>query len=529
MTSTTTAARPQALAPDRSPLAPPIALAAVFAARARTTPERPALTFEGRTSTYADVARRIAQLAEILRVGGVQRGERVAYLGLNHPTFLEALVATASLGAVFVPLNYRLSGAELAYALTHSETHTLIADAAGAALVDPEKAALPVQRYLVVDGARNGWEPLEEAMGQAQEMAEPVDVQVDVHPDEPALIMYTSGTTGRPKGVTLTHANLWWNNICTVLALQISGADVSVVCAPLFHIGGLNVTTLATWVQGGHLVLHPAFDPARVLEDLVAMRATTMFGVPIMCQAIAGQPGFADADLSALRLIITGGAPVPVGLIRTYRERDIDLAQGYGLTEAAPIASFLTPEYALTKTGSAGRPMLLCDVRIADGDGNPVDTPGQIGEIEILGPNVTPGYWNNVEASVAAFNGDWLRTGDAGYLDDEGFLFITDRIQDMIITGGENVYPAEIEEVLFEHPAVAEVAVIGRQDERWGERVCAVVRLEPGHGVTLEELRDFAGSRVGRYKLPTEVIVIDELPRNAAGKVLKTELRTQFR
>ena len=445
-------------------------------------------------------------------------------MGQNHPAFLETLLATASLGGVFIPLNYRLSGPELTFALNHSQARVLIADSAGAALMDPEKGTLSVQRYLLVDGEREGWESFDEA----REGAQAADGIPEVHPDQPALIMYTSGTTGRPKGVTLTHANLWWNNICTVLALRIAADDVTIVCAPLFHIGGLNVTTLATWIQGGHLVVHPSFDPSKVLDDLVGMRATTMFGVPIMCQAIAAQPHFEAADLSALRLIITGGAPVPVGLIKIFQARGVELAQGYGLTEAAPIASFLTPEYALSKTGSAGRPMLLCDVRIVDSAGDPVTTPGRVGEIEILGPNVTPGYWGNPEATAAAFNGRWLRTGDAGYLDADGFLFITDRIKDMIITGGENVYPAEVEGVLFEHPAVAEVAVIGRQDERWGERVCAVVRVESGRSISLEELREFADGRLGRYKLPTELQVITELPRNAAGKVLKTELRTRF-
>jgi fatty-acyl-CoA synthase len=503
-----------------------IDLASVLERRVRASPARPAITFEGTTRTFAEVHDRVRRLARVLVDAGVGPGDRVAYLGTNHPAILEALFASAHVGAVFVPLNFRLAAPELAYALEQSGTSLLLADEGLAPLIDAERAALGgLPALLVADGtAPVGWGDAEAAMAAAV----PLDERVTVDPDAPALIMYTSGTTGRPKGAVLTHANVWWHNIGIVLGLDIAADDVSLICAPMFHIGALNVLTIATWIKGGRLVVHRAFDPQAVLEDLEREGVSTMFGVPVMCAALSGLPDFASTDLSALRFIITGGAPVPVGLIRRFQDRQVELAQGYGLTEAAPVASFLTAEHALDKLGSAGRPLLLCDVRIVDPEGAVIETPGVAGEIEVRGPSVTVGYWENPEATAKTFHDDWLRTGDGGYLDDEGFLFIADRIKDMIISGGENIYPAEIEGVLFEHEAVAEVAVIGTADERWGETVCAVVAVREGATVTLEDLRAHAEGRLARYKLPRRLEFVDALPRNAPGKVLKTELRERF-
>ncbi len=502
-----------------------IDLAAVLERRARVSPERPAVTFRGRTSTFAQVQERVSRLAAVLRDGGVGHGDRIAYLGLNHPAILEALFAAANLGAVLVPLNFRLAGPELSSAITHSDAHTVLADEAHTAVIDGIADQLPCRRFIRVGTGSSvpGWEDGDELVAAAEGLV----ARTPVAPGDPALIMYTSGTTGRAKGVVLTHANLWWHNIGVILALDIAHDDVSLVCAPMFHIGALNVTTIATWIKGGRLVIHPGFEPQTALEDLVTERVTTMFGVPVMCEALTGLPGFPDADLSALRLIITGGAPVPVGLIRRFRERDVDLAQGYGLTEASPVTCFLTAENATRKLGSAGRPLLLCDMRIVDPSGAPVP-PDVAGEVEVRGPSVTPGYLDDPEATARSFNGDWLRTGDGGRIDSDGFVFISDRVKDMIISGGENIYPAEVEEALFDHPAVAEVAVIGTADDRWGESVCAVVVTRPGSMVDLEELRSHAGERIGRYKLPRRLELLDALPRNATGKVLKTELRRRY-
>ncbi|MCW2786682.1 MAG: putative AMP-binding enzyme [Marmoricola sp.] len=502
-----------------------IDLAAILERRAHASRERGAVTFDGQTRSFGEVLDRVRRFATVLADGGVEHGDRVAYLGLNDPAILEALFAAAHLGAVLVPLNFRLTGPELAFMIEDAGVHTLLVDEQHAPVIDSVREGLSVRRFVHVaaGSTTEGWEDGDALIADAI----PLACRVPVSAEDPAVIMYTSGTTGYPKGAVLTHANLWWHNIGVVLALDVAHDDVSLVCAPMFHIGALNVTTISTWIKGGRLVIHRGFDAQVVLDDLEREGVTTMFGVPVMCDALSSLPGFAEADLSALRLIITGGAPVPIALIRRFQERGVDLAQGYGLTEAAPVASFLTAENAERKLGSAGRPLLLCDMRIVDAGGAPV-AAGIQGEIEVRGPSVTVGYWNNPEATAKTMNGSWLRTGDGGHLDDEGFVFIADRLKDMVITGGENVYPAEVESVLFEHPAIAEVAVIGTDDPKWGERVCAVVALQAGTELTLESLREFGDGRLARYKLPLQLEVVDELPRNATGKVLKTVLRERF-
>jgi fatty-acyl-CoA synthase len=328
----------------------------------------------------------------------------------------------------------------------------------------------------------------------------------------------------------LTHSNLWWNNTNVLHMMDVLETDVSLVVAPLFHIGGLNVTTLVTWQKGGEVVLHRSFDPGACLEAIPRYGVTTMFGVPAMFLFMSQHPSFDGADLTSIRMLICGGAPVPEPLIKLYNGRGIPIQQGYGLTETSPAVSFLGPEYSLAKLGSAGRAPLFVEVRIVDAEGRTVTSPDMRGEICTRGPHIMKGYWNRPDATAQAIDQEgWFHTGDVGYLDADGFLFIADRVKDMVISGGENVYPAEVESVLYEHPAVAEVAVIGVPDDRWGEAVAAVVALKPGASLTLDELRDFGGKSLARYKLPSHLHFVDVLPRNPAGKVLKYELREQVK
>ncbi len=299
---------------------------------------------------------------------------------------------------------------------------------------------------------------------------------------------------------------------------------------PLFHIGGLNGLTLVTLQKGGEVVLHRSFDPGAVLAEIVARRVTTMFGVPAMFQFMAQHPTFAASDLSSVRTFVCGGAPCPEPLLKSYEARGLPIQQGYGLTETAPMVSFLAPEYALSKIGSSGRPPLFTEIKLVGFDGTVVTEPGVNGEIYTRGPNVMIGYWRRPEATAEAIDAEgWFRTGDVAYWDADGCIYICDRIKDMIISGGENIYPAEVESVICKHPAVAEAAVIGVPDEKWGETVLAVVALKAGQTLDIEQLREFAGEQLSRYKLPRRLEVVAALPRNATGKLLKTELRKQFK
>ena len=500
---------------------PDLSLGNWFAARADATPNRRALTFEGSTWTFGEMLHRIDRLAADLQQGGVCHGDRVAFIGLNQPSFFETLFATARLGAIFVPLNFRLTGPELAFIINDAGVHTVVADELHRPVVESVRADLPVRRYLCDDPA-DGWEPLH---GGTRELGTPESVD----PDEVAIIMYTSGTTGLPKGAMLTHANLWWNNTNAMHQFDVMEDDVTLVVAPLFHIGGLNVTTLLAWQKGAEVVLHRMFDPAACVADIARYGVTTMFGVPAMFLFMSQVPGFDEADLTTVRTLVCGGAPVPEPLIKLFNGRGVPINQGYGLTETSPMVSFLSPEWSLEKLGSAGRAPLFGEIRIVDDENRPVTTPDTNGEVCYRGPNLMKGYWRRPEATAAAIDAEgWFHTGDVGYLDGDGFLFIADRVKDMVITGGENVYPAEVESVLYDHPGVADVAVIGRPDERWGEAVVAVVAPHDGQEVTLESLRDFASERLARYKLPTRIEVVEVLPRNPAGKVLKFELRERF-
>jgi fatty-acyl-CoA synthase len=341
------------------------------------------------------------------------------------------------------------------------------------------------------------------------------------------VIMYTSGTTGRPKGAMLTHANFLWNNINALLGYDTLMNDRTLVVAPLFHIGGLNVTPLAAFLKGATVVLERQFDPQRVLKLIPEQKITTMFGVPAMFLFMSQMPGFADTDLSTVRTFICGGAPVPEALIRLYGARGITFAQGYGLTETAPFASLVPVDRALDKIGSAGVPPFFTDVRCVDDRDDPVP-PGERGEVVVRGPNVMKGYWNRAEATAEVMRNGWFHTGDVGVMDEEGYLYIVDRKKDMIISGGENIYPAEVEDCIYKHPDVGEVAVIGVPDERWGETVCAIVVPKQGTSPTEQDIIDFTQGKLARYKQPRQVVFTDVLPRNPAGKVLKFELRDRF-
>lgn len=503
---------------------PNIGLAALLLRRAELTPHRQAVTFEGTTRTFGGLADRTRRIAAALLKGGIEAGDRVGYLGFNHSALLETLYGTAAMGGIFVPLNFRLTGDELTYIINDAGIKTLFVDDALHATIAKVRSKLCCSSYINVETQRETDDFLEEMISNAEPL---MDAHAATQDDE-LLIMYTSGTTGLPKGAILTHGNLYWNFVNAMMSFNYLEDDITLVAAPLFHIGGLNVTTLGTITVGGHAIIHRSFDPGQALADIESHKVTTMFGAPAMYQFMANHENWQTTDLSSLRALICGAAPVPEPLIKEYSDRGIAFCQGYGMTELSPLALILSAEFSSVKIGSTGKPAMFTEVRIVDEDNRTVAV-GERGEVVVRGPNVMKGYWNNPTATTETVDAEgWLHSGDIAYEDDEGFFYICDRLKDMVISGGENVYPAEVESILVGHEAIAEVAVIGIADEKWGEAVTAIAALHEGKSVSLQELREFATEHLARYKLPLHLHIVDELPRNAAGKILKFELRARF-
>jgi fatty-acyl-CoA synthase len=527
-----------------------------IARRARRTPDRVAVLHGDDRLTYARLHDRVTGLARGLGVG---RGDRVAYLGPNHPAFLETLFAAGTLGAILVPLNTRLAAPELTRHLADSGSRTLIHGMGRDGVVAELRSAAPVRDVVTLGEPAAG-----EASYAGLLAAGPgPDIDAAVGLDDPCLIMYTSGTTGGAKGATLSHGNITWNAIKVVVDADFRQDEVALVVAPLFHTAALNMLCLPTLLKGGAVLIEPGFEPGRALDLIESHRVTSLFGVPAVFDAMAAHPRWAGADLSSLRMLLCGGAPVPGATIRGYTSRGLTFIQGYGMTEASPGALLLDAAHVETKAGSAGVPHFFTDVRVVRPDLTPA-APGETGEIVVAGPNVMQGYWNQPEASAAVLTwgstappgghprtpdgpgtprrpsgprdsvasataelaeGPWLRSGDAGTTDDDGYVFVVDRIKDMIISGGENIYPAEVENVLREHPAVADCGVIGVPDARWGEVGRAVVVLRPEARASEADLLGFLDGKIARFKIPKSVRFTGTLPRTGTGKILKKRLR----
>jgi fatty-acyl-CoA synthase len=475
------------------------------ARRARMSPSRVAITHEGLDLTYAELAAQVNHLAARLRELGVKRGDRVAYLGPNHPSAVRTLFAAGVLGAVYVPLNTRLTEPELAYIVGDAAPGVLVAGEA----YEEMAGKLPVPRVL----------PDREEPPPAGPIDEPVAL------DEVAVVMYTSGTTGRPKGAMLTHANLTWNVYNHLIDLDLRGDDVALVVSPLFHIASLAQTLLPAVIKGGRVVVLPSFDADPVLRVIESERVTVMFGVPAMFSFMAQAPGWESADLSSLRILECGGAPVPEPLIRAYQARGLTFLQGYGMTEAAPGVLYLGAADSVRKAGTAGLPVFFTDVELIRPDGTRA-ADGEPGEILVHGPNVMPGYLGLPEETAAVLDDSgWFRSGDVAIRDEDGFYRVFDRVKDMIISGGENVYPAEVESAILTHPGIADCAVIGVPDDTWGEVGRALVVLRPGAEVSAAGVLAHLDGRLARFKIPKRVEFVSGLPRTASGKILKSRLR----
>jgi fatty-acyl-CoA synthase len=497
----------------------------VLAHHATRSPGKPMTVFEGETTTYGEMATRVAALAAGLQDRGVGRGDVVGLLSYNCPEFLETLFAANRLGAIAMPINWRLAAPEVRYILEHSEARVLVCDettvgVAGDATKGMEATLL---RAYLGRSAPAGWTALADLRGDPGAVA-----PVSAAGDEIHRLMYTSGTTGHPKGVMLTHANLAWKNLAHVVEFGFTGDDLGLACGPLYHVGALDLTTTSLIAAGASVIVHRAFDAAAVVDELERSRVTTVWLAPAMVNAIMALPGVEQRDLSSVRVIINGGEKMPIPLIERIQRTfpSAWFADAYGLTETVSGDTFLDRDSVITKLGSVGRPCLHLELDVWDEGGRSV-APGERGEIVLRGPKVFAGYWRDPDATAKAFAGGWFHTGDIGVRDEDGYLWIVDRLKDMIVSGGENIAGSEVERVLYEHEAVVEVAVVGRPDERWGEVPVAFVVVRAGAAVTPDELVEHCRANLAKFKVPKDVTFIDALPRNPSGKVLKRELRAQ--
>ena len=493
-----------------------INLSSFIAFHARQTPQRCALKYRSEEISYAAFNRRVQIVGGWLASRDIGADDVVAVLMKNSAGFLDIAFAISHIGAVFLPINYRLASDEIAYIVENAGARLLIADeelgasAAGRAPV------------VLVDAA---------AQSDATRLA-PDASPAMAHPRRPSdlmRLMYTSGTTDRPKGVMLTYENIYWKSADHVLALGLSRDTRLLVVGPLYHVGALDLPGIAVLWQGGMLSIQRDFDAAQCLAAIEADRLDSAWLAPVMTTSLLTCPERERYDVSSLRWAIGGGEKTPEARIRAFSQyftnaRYID---AYGLTETCGGDTFMEPGLEIAKIGSTGRPVAHVEIEIRDDAGNRV-APGEDGEICLRGPKVTRGYWKDPAKTAAAFFGDWFRSGDVGYLDDDGFLYLTDRKKDMIISGGENIASSEVERVIYEMPQVREVAVIGMPDERWGEKPVAVVVVADGAVLQLPELTEHCRNRLAAFKVPKQLVIRDQLPRNPSGKVLKRVLRAEL-
>lgn len=476
-------------------------LADLIERNAAFTPDKAALHYQGTTWTYGFFSARIEALARALASQlGIRPGDRVAVLAMNHPDYLVLLYACARLGAMLVPLNWRLAVPEQLFILSDADVRALFVAEdfhAVAAAVKAQVVALNVLDELIATNCCRESDP-------------------DADWQAPLLLVYTAGTTGRPKGAVLTQQALLSNSVMSQHMHAMTSADHVLTVLPLFHVGGLNIQTTPALQLGATVTLHARFTPEDALRAIAHDKPTLTVLVPSTIQALLQHPGWQEADLSSLRAISTGSTLVPQGLVDAVQARGVPVLQVYGATETSPIAIYTRLGGDLSRPLSTGLPGLLCEARVVDEAGQEV-TAGTPGEVEVRGPNVLTEYWRNPKATEEALHHGWFRTGDIALRDADGYFTIHDRKKNMIISGGENIYPAEIERVLLDHPHVAEAAVIGVPDPRWQEVPVALVVARTA--ISADDLRVFLLGQLARFKVPRDIVFVEELPRNALGKV----------
>ena len=493
-----------------------------IAHHARFAPDSPAMTdvWSDRAFSYAQMNDRVARLATVLRQRfGVERGDRVSMIAMNATEHFEMMFACQRLGAIFLPLNWRLAQPELDFIVNDARPRALLYGSDFSAQALALQSLIPASQQLRFD--YGGASPYEDALAQATPLADPVDVTLD----ETWLILYTSGTTGRPKGALITYGMILFSSINSIQKLEITASSRGLTVMPLFHAGGLFLFATFIFHMGGSNFVMRSFDAARTLTLMAdrALAVSHLILVPTQFIMMSELPEFAEADITHVGWVTVGGAAAPLALLEKYLAKGIVLQQGWGMTETAAMATVLSKRMSRDKLGSCGLPVLHTRMRIVDPSG--ADLPaGQTGELLIKGPTVTPGYWNRPEESAKSFTDGWLRTGDACQFDEEGYLYVVDRIKDMYISGGENVYPLEVENVLHRIPGVVEAAVIGVTDPKWGEVGRAFIVLREPGSITESQVLSHCEASLARYKIPKQVRFVSELPHNATGKLLKHAL-----
>jgi fatty-acyl-CoA synthase len=488
---------------------------------AARTPAKTAIRFPERDVSYAAMAEMVEGIAKALAAAGVKRGDCVAFLGYNSPEMLALLFSCARLGALFMPLNWRLAAPEHRQMLQDCPPRVLIVERDFLPQTAGLGDALAGMVRVAISGAAEGWQSWDQfcACGSAALPSDPA-----VGAETPLLICYTSGSTGKPKGVLLSQRAIETNAANSEDMHGLGADDVILNTLPLFHVGGLNNLTTPALKTGCTVVLHAKFDPDQTFDAIEAEGITLTVLVPAQLDMMMANRRWSSADFSKLRMITTGSTIVPRHVIHAVHEKGVPLIQVYGSTETCPIAVYLKADEAMRKVGSTGRVGKRCQLRLVDGDGFDVK-PGATGEIWIKGDNVMSGYWQAPEATAAVLSDGWFRSGDMGHLDEEGYLYVDGRSKDMIISGGENIYPAEIENLLIESPDIAEASVIGRPDPRWGEIVVAVVVPKENRQLSSEQVLKLLEGRIARFKHPKEVVLVKALPKTALGKIRKEDVR----
>ena len=490
--------------------------------RALLTPNREGLVCGEIRRTYGELNERANRLANAMSRLGVGRGDRVAILALNEPEYYDLLFGLGKIGAVLVPVNYRLAGPEIEFIVSDSGTRVLVFGEGFTETVDSIRDRIPAKNFVAISDDPPEWAECYETMIGASSDREP---EISGGDDDTLTILYTSGTTGKPKGAQLSHSYYFWSSVNLMATLGVQIGEAPLIALPLFHIGGLAGPPWFVY-QGAKTVLLRSLDPKRFLELLGEEKISGFGSVPALLDFLKLVPDFEKYDWSSVKVILVYAAPVPVSLIEEYAAAGIEVRQLYGLTENNT-GSVLGAEDAVSRAGSCGKPFFHTEVRVVDENGREVG-PEEKGEVLMRAPNTMTGYWNRPEDTAEALRDGWLHTGDIARMDEDGYLYIMDRKKDMIISGGENIYPAEIEDCLRRHPKIADVGVIGFPDEKWGEAVKAIAVVKPGEDLTEAELIEWCQGEIGRFKIPKKVIFADSIPRTPTGKILKRLLREQF-